>query len=98
MAQAVWTRATRYGTGPAEVSLAKEAWAQPQLAFFRWFARYPVLYMVEVGNPETCAWFHDLRFFTAGRATWPFRYGVCREAGGGWMPFQLMGTSRFPVY
>jgi inner membrane protein len=98
IAQAVWNRAPHYGTGPAEVSLAKEAWAQPQLAFFRWFARYPVLYMVEVGNPETCAWFHDLRFFTPGRTSWPFRYGVCREAGRDWMPFQLMGTSRLPVY
>lgn len=97
-AQAVWNRAPRYGTGPAEVRLAKEAWSQPQLAFFRWFAQYPVLYKVEAGNPELCVWFHDLRFFTPGRATWPFRYGVCREAGGGWMPYQLLGELRFPVY
>lgn len=96
--QAVWMRTPRYGAAPAEVELAKEAWQQPQLAFFRWFAQYPVLYKVESGNPETCVWFHDLRFFTPGRATWPFRYGLCREAGGAWRPFQLLDELRFPVY
>lgn len=96
--QAVWMQAPRYGTAPAEVTLAKEAWQQPQLAFFRWFAQYPVLHKIEAGNPETCVWFHDLRFFTPGRSVWPFRYGLCREAGGAWVPFQLVGELRFPVY
>jgi inner membrane protein len=98
VARAVWNRAPRYGTGPGEIRLARDAWAQPQLAFFRWFAQYPVLYKVEAGNPELCVWFHDLRFFTPGRATWPFRYGLCRETAGEWMPFQLVGGLRLPVY
>jgi inner membrane protein len=98
LGQAVWNAAPRYGTAPAQVAAAREAWKQPQFAFFRWFALYPVLYKVEIGNPELCVWFHDLRFFTPGRAVWPFRYGLCRESGGEWLPFQLLGESRYSVY
>ena len=96
--QAVWNVAPRYGTAPKQVEAAREAWKHPRFAFFRWFAQYPVLYRMETGNPELCVWFHDLRFFTPGRSTWPFRYGLCREAGGEWLPFQLVGESRYPVY
>jgi len=28
---------------------------------------------------STCVWFIDLRFYTPGRATQPFRYGACRD-------------------
>ncbi|OGA42144.1 MAG: hypothetical protein A3G24_02970 [Betaproteobacteria bacterium RIFCSPLOWO2_12_FULL_62_13] len=96
--QAVWTQAARYGATPAEATLAKEVWRQPQLAFFRWFAEYPVLHKAEAGNPETCVWFQDLRFFTPGRSSWPFRYGLCREGDGPWAPFQLNGAQRVPVF
>lgn len=96
--QAVWTQAARYGATPAEISVAKEAWQQPQLAFFRWFAEYPVLYKVEAGNPDTCVWFQDLRFFTPGRDAWPFRYGTCREGGGPWRAFEFDPAQRLPVY
>jgi inner membrane protein len=96
--QAVWTQTARYGVAPAEVALAKEVWRQPQLAFFRWFAEYPALYKIEAGNPRTCVWFQDLRFFTPGRDTWPFRYGLCREGDAPWMPFELVGDARFAVY
>lgn len=96
--QAVWNVAPRYGTALAETRAAREAWSQPDFAFFRWFALYPVLYKVETGNPELCVWFHDLRFFTPGRGAWPFRYGLCRERGGDWLPFQLVGSMRYPVY
>jgi inner membrane protein len=98
LGQAVWNVAPRYGTAPEETRAARAAWTQPQFAFFRWFALYPVLYKVEAGNPELCVWFHDLRFFTPGRATWPFRYGLCREGSGEWLPFQLVGNLRYPVY
>jgi hypothetical protein len=27
-------------------------------------------------------WFIDLRFYTPGRATQPFRYGACRDGPG----------------
>ena len=96
--QAIWIVAPRFGTAPRESQIAREAWVEPQLEFFRWFASYPVLYKVETGNPELCVWFHDLRFFTPGRETWPFRYGLCREEQGPWRPFQLVGEARFPVY
>jgi inner membrane protein len=98
LAQAVWLRAERYGT-PQQAALARQALQQPQLEFFRWFAEYPMLYRVESGNPPTCVWFQDLRFLTPGRNAWPFRYGVCRESGGAWTPYQLGdGNARLPVY
>lgn len=96
--RAVWTQAPRYGASPGEIALAQEAWRQPQFEFFRWFAQYPVLYKVEAGNPDTCAWFQDLRFFTPGRESWPFRYGMCREGDGPWRAFEFDPAQRLPVY
>lgn len=80
-AQAQWVHATLFGVSDAERAVAREAWFQLRFAFFRWFAEESVLLRVEAGNPSTCAWFQDLRFFTPGRGTWPFRYGMCREGG-----------------
>jgi len=98
LAQAQWVHGSHFGASDAERAIAREAWSQPQFEFFRWFAEYPVLYRVEKGNPLTCAWFQDLRFFTPGRDTWPFRYGMCREGGGPWQLFQLDGgDARVPV-
>jgi inner membrane protein len=93
LADAQWVYATRFGASDAERAVAREVWAQPRFAFFRWFADHPVLLRVDAGNPSTCAWFQDLRFFTPGRDTWPFRYGMCREDGGRWELFQLVGDS-----
>jgi inner membrane protein len=93
LAQAQWVHATRFGSSAAERSIAREVWTQPTLAFFRWFAQHPVLLRVDSGNPSTCAWFQDLRFFTPGRDSWPFRYGMCREEGGQWELFRLEGES-----
>lgn len=97
--QAVWVHATRFGEDPVGRQLAQEAWAQESFAFFRWFSAYPALLRVDAGNPETCAWFHDLRFFTPGRGQWPFRYGLCRREGGEWRPYRLLTDEmRVPVY
>lgn len=82
LVQAQWVHGTRYGTSEAERAIAREAWSQPQFEFYRWFADEPVLLRVDAGNPSSCAWFQDLRFFTPGRDAWPFRYGMCRENGG----------------
>lgn len=58
-----------------------------------------MLYRVERGNPSTCVWFQDLRFFTPGRSSFPFRYGLCRDGDGPWQPYQLVGeTARVPVF
>jgi len=92
-AQAQWVHANRFGSSDAERAIAREAWSQPRFAFYRWFAEEPVLLRVETGNPSTCAWFQDLRFFTPGRETLPFRYGMCREDGGQWELFRLDGDS-----
>lgn len=84
-----WSEASRFGR-PDERTVAMEAWQQPALAFFRWFAAYPMLYRVDAGNPSACVWFQDLRFFTPGRGAWPFRFGVCRDEAGPWQPYQLL--------
>ena len=81
LAQARWETLPRYGS-----DLAKEAWESEALAFFRWFAAYPVAFRVDVGNPEHCVWFQDLRFLTPGRDATPFRYGMCRTGRGAWKP------------
>jgi len=96
--QAQWVRATRFGSSAAERAVAREAWSQPRFAFYRWFAEEPVLLRVDSGNPSTCAWFQDMRFFTPGRGTWPFRYGMCREEGAPWQLFRLDGNdTRVPI-
>jgi len=98
LARAQWVFGTRYGSSDAERAVAREVWEQPQFAFYRWFAEEPMFLRVDAGNPSTCAWFQDLRFLTPGRRTWPFRYGLCREGGGAWQPYQLDGRdARLPL-
>ena len=89
VSMARWQRAERFGASPEDRRLAREAWEQPAFSFFRWFADYPALYRIDRGNPSDCVWFQDLRFALSGRGSVPFRYGMCREAGGPWRPFQL---------
>ena len=93
LARAQWVFGSRFGTSEAERTVAREAWSLPQFAFFRWFAEEPMLLRVDAGNPSTCAWFQDLRFFTPGRNTWPFRYGMCRESGGEWRTYRMLGEN-----
>lgn len=96
--RAQWVRAAHFGSD-SERAIAREAWSQAQFDFFRWFAVYPVLYRVDTGNPSTCAWFEDLRFFTPGRGRMPFRFGMCREEGSPWKLYQLVGEkARLPAH
>jgi inner membrane protein len=96
--RAVWIPVSRFGATPAEAAVARDAWAQEAFRFFRWFAAYPALLRVDQGNPQTCAWFHDLRFFTPGRDEWPFRYGMCRLGDGPWKPYRLLSDdTRVPL-
>jgi inner membrane protein len=99
LADAAWERAERYGANEEQTGLVRAAFAQPDFEFFRWFAAYPVAFRVDVGNPEHCVWFQDLRFLTPGRDATPFRYGMCRTGRGAWKPFQMVeeGAKR-PVY
>ena len=98
LGEAQWQSAPRYGNAPDETALAREAYAQPAFEFFRWFAMYPAVVKVEKGGADACAWFHDLRFMTPGRSGTPFRYGMCRQAGGAWQPYQMVGGERRLVY
>jgi inner membrane protein len=95
---AQWKRAERYASRPEDMAFVREAFSQPAFRFFRWFAAYPVLRDVEANGAARCAWFHDLRFVTPGRNETPFLYGMCRDEGGAWKPFQLIGDARKPVY
>ena len=96
--RALWVEAPRWGR-ERDSAFAREAMGQLQFEFFRWFSRYPVLLRTSVDNSGTCAWFQDLRFLTPGRASWPFRYGMCRGASGEWRPYELLSdNSKTPVY
>ena len=90
---AIWVTTRRYGANADDADLARMAWQQPEFGFYRWFAAYPVVYRVDRGNPDTCAWFQDLRFFTPGRPTIPVRYGLCREGEGRWRLYRPDGGS-----
>ena len=89
-AQARWQTASLHGNG-TDAALVREAWSQPELDFFRWFAEYPALYRVDRHDPSVCVWFYDLRFFRPGTEFLPFRYGMCRDGGGPWRRYQLTG-------
>jgi len=89
---AIWVSAPRYGENPQDSGLARTVWEHPDFAFFRWFARYPVLYRVD-HEASVCVWFQDLRFFTPGRPNFPFRYGMCREDAGRWRTYRLLGEN-----
>lgn len=96
-AMAQWQSAPRLGEGDAR-ALVEEAWQHPDFAFFRWFAAYPVLSDVERSPRSVCVWFQDLRFLSPGRASWPFRYGMCREGDGPWRAFESEpGAVRIPM-
>ena len=71
-----WETRTRYGEGTVK-TLAQEAWNSPAMSVYRWFADLPAFENASTGS--TCVWFIDLRFYTPGRATTPFRYGACRN-------------------
>jgi inner membrane protein len=97
LTDALWEVTPRFGEGTAEQGLAQEAWRQPALAFFRWFAAYPALLRIEQGNPSTCVWFYDLRFYIPGHESLPFRFGVCRDGPDRpWQLFQLTGAGPLP--
>jgi inner membrane protein len=83
LSAARWETRTRYGEGATRL-LAKEAWDSPAMAVYRWFADLPAF----DGTSAGCVWFIDLRFYTQGRATQPFRYGACRD--GPAMPWRLV--------
>lgn len=99
LAHARWLTSARFGA-TEYAALAREVMAHPKFAFFKWFARYPMLYRVDMGNPSECVWFQDLRFFTPGRPAWPFRYGLCREndqGRGEWRPYELLSDNTNPT-
>jgi inner membrane protein len=96
--QAAWERIPRFGAvgTPAWV---KQAWAQPEFAFYRWFAQTPALVATSEDGGLRCATFRDLRFDFPGRDESPFRYGLCLPAADGQAitRFKVEGGVRKPV-
>ncbi|HXZ93358.1 MAG TPA: metal-dependent hydrolase [Burkholderiales bacterium] len=92
LADAHWESRARFGVDPAVAKLARDAWASPALAFFRWFADKPAFDGVTSGS--TCVWFVDLRFDSPGRGSTPFRFGACRDAPSApWRPYRRIGEA-----
>jgi inner membrane protein len=90
LAAAKWIVSDKLGPAGASHELARKALESSELAFYRWFAEYPVLYRIDRGNPSTCVWFEDLRFETPGRDANIFRYGLCSDAdSGAWRAYRL---------
>lgn len=94
---AQWQADWRFGKG-AEGAAVRAAFEHADFAFFRWFAAYPALDEVEVGDRHLCIWFKDLRFLTPGRGVFPFIYGMCSEDNGPLRPYERDGAQRLPVY
>ena len=99
VAQATWAPATRFGIDDDAHEIAQAAWDQPGFEAMRWFYALPALYAIQRTAGEQCAWFQDLRFAVPGRATVPFRYGMCRAGPSApWQRFEMVGEDgRRPI-
>lgn len=88
----MWERYSRFGEDPRAVGNIRRLWESPQLADFRRFAEFPVLYRIDNDGANSCVWFTDLRYVLP-YMTPPFRYGLCREGGAtAWTLERLRGT------
>lgn len=83
---ASWKTVAKFGNGQ-DGMLARDIWARPEFAFFRWFASAPALYRVDHYPQGACVWFEDLRFAAPGRES-PFRFGLCSPD---WKTYRLSG-------
>lgn len=79
-----WQAVAKFGNG-LDNALARDIWARPEFAFFRWFASAPALYRIDHHPHGACVWFEDLRFAAPGRES-PFRFGLC---GPDWQTYRL---------
>lgn len=82
--QANWQTVAKFGNG-LDNTLARDIWARPEFAFFRWFASAPALYRIDHHANGSCVWFEDLRFAAPGRES-PFRFGLC---GPDWQTYRI---------
>ena len=90
--QAAWAPATRFGIDEDAREIAQAVWDQPGFETMRWFYALPALYAIQRAGGEQCAWFQDLRFAVPGRASVPFRYGMCRASPSApWQRFEMVG-------
>lgn len=91
-AAVAWTRRTRFGETPAEMALARAAFAHDTFAGFRRFARFLALDHIETRGDGRCVWFSDLRF-SLPELPPSFRYGLCRDGNDpDWRLARLRGA------
>lgn len=83
-----WEIWSMFGETPEQQSLARTAWNHDEMALYRDFARYPVLYRIDTNDGETCVWFSDLRYHIS-IMTPSFRYGMCRSNDNEWKRYRL---------
>ncbi len=95
--QAIWETDPRFGDS-GQRAVVRAVFEDPQFAFFRWFAAYPVLHRIDNEASSLCIWFKDLRFLTPGRDGFPFIYGMCSEGTGPMRPYGHDGDARYPAY
>jgi inner membrane protein len=88
-----WEEYTLFGDQPEGQSLAREVWQHKKMTKFRNFARYPVLYRINLDDNQTCVWFSDLRYHIS-KTIPSFRYGMCRENNQEWRRYRLRYFSR----
>ncbi len=75
--------------GPGTDAWSRATWSLPELAAFRAFAVFPVVYRLDDDARGTCVWFADLRH-ALPRLPPPFRQGVCRaSAEAPWRLYRL---------
>ncbi len=77
--QVGWETHSLLGDKAEQAMLVRTAWQQEEMAPYRHFAMFPVLYRIDQDEQETCVWFSDLRYHTS-TFTPAFRYGMCRTS------------------
>lgn len=83
-----WETWSLFGEKPEQQLLARTVWNHDDMALYRDFASYPVLYRIDHNNGGACVWFSDLRYHIS-IMTPSFRYGMCREDNNEWKRYRL---------
>ncbi|MDJ0806736.1 MAG: metal-dependent hydrolase [Gammaproteobacteria bacterium] len=85
----IWQTRHLYGTRNDEIELVKVVWSDEKFTPFRRFAKFPVIYRLDLSEGERCVWFTDLRYVLPD-LTPPFRYGMCDgEQTDTWQLYRL---------
>ncbi len=73
-----WETYMQFGDDRKNAGYIRALWENPQLDYFRRFAKFPALYRIDNTADGHCVWFTDLRYVLP-YITAPFRYGLCQD-------------------